>query len=344
MTAQQNHRAISFQRNESLENLLNELNSNLEPANQQLLQGIDVSPENRFPIIFIFGAPRSGSTLLMQWLASTGLCAYPSNLLSRFYRVPLIGAKIQLLLTDPRYAFNDELFDLDVSTEFKSANGKTSGALSPHEFWYFWRRFGFNENYSFTPDEDLQASITQSAFSAELQGLAQIFRKPFALKAMIASQNIDLIKDVVERSICIWTRRQPEYNIQSLLEARRRQYGTIDTWYSYRINEFEQLDALEADRSVAGQVYYINKAIEKSFASLPDNRKLVVDYEKFCENPAQTYHSLCTLIEQHGTNCCHEYPGPTEFHAANQWHIPEYGRAEVLAAYESFLDDKGLDK
>ena len=101
---------------------------------------------------------------------------------------------------------------------------------------------------------------------------------------------------------------------------------------------------MEADRSVAGQVYYINKAIEKSFAALPDNRKLVVDYEKFCENPAQTYHSLCTLIEQHGTNCSHEYAGPRKFHAANQWHIPEYGRAEVLAAYESFLDDKGLDK
>ena len=55
----------------------------------------------RFSKVFVVGALRSGTTLFTQWLATTGLTAYPTNLLSRFYGAPLVGAKIQQLLTDP---------------------------------------------------------------------------------------------------------------------------------------------------------------------------------------------------------------------------------------------------
>ena len=37
-------------------------------------------------VVLVVGGPRSGSTVMMQWLASSGVFAYPSNLLSRFYR------------------------------------------------------------------------------------------------------------------------------------------------------------------------------------------------------------------------------------------------------------------
>ena len=127
-------RQAEFQRNENLERLLKEINSILEAAEDTILIHYRMP---KYPVIFVVGAPRCGSTLVMQWLARTGKFAYPSNLLSRFYGAPYIGAKIQKLITDPEYDFNNELFDFDNEISFESNLGKTKGALEPNEFWYF---------------------------------------------------------------------------------------------------------------------------------------------------------------------------------------------------------------
>jgi len=133
-----NGRLESYQRNKMLETLLTELNELLRPAQSRVVKCFK---KPRYPVLFVSGGPRTGTTLMMQWLASTGLFAYPSNLLSRFYAAPHIGAKIQLMLTDPEYAFRDETNEFTQKISFKSDLGKTSGVLSPNEFWYFWRRF-----------------------------------------------------------------------------------------------------------------------------------------------------------------------------------------------------------
>src|SRR4249919_71291 len=130
-------RSAPMQRNPALERLLAELNDAL-PAAQAVLS---VDTEDRHAKVFLLGAMRSGTTLYMQWLASTGQFAYPSNLLSRFYGAPLVGAKLQQLLTDPAYNFRNEILDFNAPLDFRSENGKTTGALAPNEFWYFWRRF-----------------------------------------------------------------------------------------------------------------------------------------------------------------------------------------------------------
>jgi len=130
-------RLSSFERNQTLESLLTEINTDLWTVEKQLL----TQKKTNYPVIFIVGPHRSGSTLMMQWLASSGLFSYPSNLLSRFYHAPIMGAKLQLLLADERYNFRDELKDFSSEIDFNSDNGKTKGALAPNEFWYFWRRF-----------------------------------------------------------------------------------------------------------------------------------------------------------------------------------------------------------
>lgn len=330
-------RTSAFQRNENLERLLQELNIALESSNQGLLS-TKIDSERSLPIVFIFGVPRSGSTLFLQWLAATGLCAYPSNLLSRFFRTPLIGAKIQQLLTDPDYAFRDELFDLQSSIDYVSENGKTRGALSPNEFWYFWRRFGFGENNNYVSNDELRLALAESSFNSELQGLTRIFNKPFALKAMIANQHIEILSEIFRESIFIWIKRSPEYNIQSLLEARRKQHGTLDKWYSFQIEEYPELVSLEPHRSVAGQIFYTNKAIKNSFESLPDQRKIIIDYEAFCEDPGHFYRILNSQLSKQGFVPVDLYPGPKKFDITNQWRIPEYTRAEALTAYNIFLD------
>ena len=84
-------RTETFSRNVRLEVLLKEINSSLWVAEKEILKE-DQATE--FPMLFVMGPMRSGTTLFMQWLANTGLVAYPTNLLSRFYQAPIIGAKI----------------------------------------------------------------------------------------------------------------------------------------------------------------------------------------------------------------------------------------------------------
>lgn len=123
-------RTKKFSRNTALEMLLQDINTRLALVEQQEMTQ-HAGKRMRHPVIFVMGPLRSGTTLFMQWLAQSGLFAYPTNLLSRFYGAPIIGAKIQQLLTDPRFNFRNELGDLTSSSDFCSANGKTKGSLSP---------------------------------------------------------------------------------------------------------------------------------------------------------------------------------------------------------------------
>jgi len=147
-----------------LEQLLSELNSVLSYTNTQFLA--DKSEKNSK--IFILGSLRSGSTLFTQWLASSGLVAYPTNLLSRFYGAPLVGAKIQQLLTDPRYNFRNEILDFNSEINFISDNGKTKGALAPNEFWYFWRRFLPFDQLDYLPGPELKEKGDLAGFRDEI--------------------------------------------------------------------------------------------------------------------------------------------------------------------------------
>ena len=106
--SEQDRRTRQFSRVSDLERLLGELNANLSGANEKYLE----NAQERFSKIFVMGPLRSGTTLFTQWLANTGLAAYPTNMLSRFFGAPLVGAKIQQLLTDPRYNFRLSLIHI----------------------------------------------------------------------------------------------------------------------------------------------------------------------------------------------------------------------------------------
>jgi hypothetical protein len=188
--------------------MLSDLNGTLKCAEEQLLANATTLGQE-FPIIFVMGPLRSGTTLFTQWLANTGAVAYPTNLLSRFYGAPAIGAQVQLLLTDPRFNFRNEILDFNSAVSFESENGKTRGALAPNEFWYFWRRFLPFGELDWLSDEELLRVVDQKKLVAELTTLTRVFGKPFALKGMILNYNIPFLDAIFEKAIFIQLRRDP---------------------------------------------------------------------------------------------------------------------------------------
>jgi hypothetical protein len=321
-----------------LEALLKDLNDNLANANEKYLE----DSAERFSKIFVMGPLRSGSTLFTQWLASSGLVAYPTNLLSRFFGAPLVGAKIQQLLTDPQYNFRNEILDFNSEINFSSDNGKTKGALAPNEFWYFWRRFLSFDELDYMPPDELRQKANLAGFRDELNALANIFEKPFAMKAMIMNQSIPDLAEQFEKSLFIWIRRDPIFNIQSALEARKRQFGDIQTWYSFKIKEYPELKDLDPLESVAGQIAAINHSVEQGIAGLPEHKKLVVQYEDFCQRPEYYYNEISRrLVEQAGVYAVPEYSGEAEFSSTNQWKLAEYSQADAEQVHQQISGQQG---
>lgn len=285
-------RTTTFRRNELLEKLLPELNADLQPAEAQLILRYQQSLKMPYPLILVMGPLRSGTTLFTQWLANTGLVAYPTNLLSRFYHAPIVGAKIQLLLTDPRYNFRDELGEFAQQAEYRSENGKTKGVLAPNEFWYFWRRFLAEPERDVWSDDELRQGMDTKIMLAELAGTMDVFQKPFAAKGMLFNYNIPFLDAVFNKVLFVQLRRDPVANVVSVLEARKRQLGSESAWYSFRIPEYEQLKDRDPITQAAGQVHFIDQAVTRGLAGVDASRKMVVRYEDFCHDPRSVFGEL----------------------------------------------------
>lgn len=303
-------RTETFQRNIALELLLTSLNNSLEVAERHMLENNE-SLEPDYPLIFVMGPLRSGTTLFMQWLATSGVVAYPTNLMSRFYKAPAIGANIQQLLTDQRYNFRNEFADIKTSFKFESENGKTNGVLAPNEFWYFWRRFLNFQELDWLPDEELFRTVDQTMLVKELIALTRIFQKPFALKAMILNYNIPFLNRLFDNALFVQLQRDYVTNAASVLQARERQLGSRDNWYSFKIPEYEELRKLDPISQAVGQVMAIDSAVSKGIATLAPSRKLVVPYEAFCEDPAKFYTQILDKLDIDIKQ--HPYSGPERF-------------------------------
>ena len=325
-------RQETFSRNENLEQLLKEINNSiLGPIEEEILEGYRIP---KYPIVLIMGCARSGTTLMIQWLANTGRFAYPTNLLSRFYRAPYIGAKIQQLLTDPKFDFNQEILDFNSEICFVSNVGKTKGALAPNGFWYFWRRFFPDDELSLTEEVD------DARLVAELAAVEAVFGKPFVLKGMVVNWNIPYLSSILEKVLFIFTERHPFYNIQSLLETRVKYFGDRKAWYSFKPKEYDMLKDLDPFKQVAGQVYFTNRAIEEGLKQVDAARGLRVSYEEFCTAPERVFNQITEKFSQQGYRVNWSYTGPEQFQSTNQVRLPRGDCKRIIDAYKGF---SGMD-
>ena len=295
-----------FLRNDLLEELLAELAEDLRIAERALLKRRN---ELLHPLILVMGPPRCGSTLFMQWLANSELVAYPTNLLARFYYAPIIGAKIQLLLTDPKYEFRDELKEFKKEIDYRSENGKTQGILAPNEFWYFWRRFLKDSRRDIWTDEELRETMDVKTMLGELAGVTEVMNKPFVMKGMLFNYNISFLDSVIDKVVFIQLKRNLESNAESVLDARKRQFGDVKSWYSFEIPEKEALLDLDPATQVRKQVMAIDRAVDLGVGMVEVSRKLVIHYEDFCSRPRFYFELLAKMLGRESL----PYKGPERF-------------------------------
>jgi hypothetical protein len=328
------NRTPQYTRNAKLEQLLTELKSLLEPVDGQVSQKFD---RPQWPPLFLVGSPRSGTTFIYQLLNATGQFAVPTNLLSRFYYAPYLGAKIQQLLTDKTYDYGDEMGDYGGHEPFKSNLGKTLGPLAPSEFTHFWRRFipNYDPQYLSPSEESL---IDGAGLCSGLAAIESVMQRPLALKAFIIQYNLPKLHEILEGGIFLRLHRDVTYIMQSLYEARLAFYKTLDIWWSVKPREYSELKLMDPYRQIAGQVFFTEQALERGMAKIPPEIQLSVQYEEVCQDPMGFYRQVKEKYRNAGLELPSEVVLPTAFSPANKNRIPDAELQKLVDAYDSFSE------
>ena len=314
------------QDNPKLSSLLLHLESLLKPIQKEIEKNEKPKPE--LPIICIVSTSRSGTTLLLQTLASVDGLAYPSNFLTRFAYAPYIGALLEQLLFDVESDFHGDFSDLhdffnlhkhiskDAAT-YSSDIGKTKGILAPNEFQHFFRHYLPKTVIECLTPQELQ----QVDIDGMLRGLASIEmvkKKPFVTKATLLAQNISYFAKHLDTAIFLYIYREPADIMYSLLEGRRRMFDNEAGWIGRRPPEYVWLKDENPYIQIAGQVFFIQKNIEKSLCDLPASRSLSVTYKQLCNNPQKVVQQVEGACAAKGYVSKFTYNGPVSFQLSNK--------------------------
>lgn len=320
-------RTAQFARDDRLTAVLSELNGMLQNMERPL------AAKPQFPIVFIVGCPRSGTTLMMQWLASLGVFAYPSNLVARFYGNPYVGVRIQQALHT--YDSKKQIFPhSEVDGEFSSSYGHTVGALAPSEFWYFWRRFFHFGDIQKLDDIESNRHDLQG-FAQELALMEQAFAMPLAMKAMIVNWHLPELYQLFDRCLFIDVSRDARDNAESLYCSRKNFFGDYSKWYSFKPPEYTWLKEVTPLQQVAGQVFFTRRAVDSGLAQIPSTSVLRVSHEEFCESPAVVYSALAEKLQHLGCEMP-TYPGQQQFKKSSVSRL-QLSERETISQYLAYL-------
>ncbi len=219
--------------------------------------------------IFIVGAPRSGTTILSQVLASAMDVGYVDNLMASFWRSPVFGALLsKKLITDKELGHS-------------SSYGQTNSISDIHEFGGFWR-----EALSYDDMEQKQThEISWDKLINTLENISSAMGKPMLYKVFQLYWHLSKFHSITPKSKWIWIERDIDTNAKSLLKLREAKTGSVNNWVSAKPLISEMFDDKSPETQVVSQVIGINKWIESELSKIDDQSWLKVNYESFTLNP-----------------------------------------------------------
>jgi len=300
----------------ALDGLIDELAVLLTPAEELALTR---APRRAALMVFVVGAPLGGATLAMQWLAASGAFGYPTNLLARFAHAPLVGARIQRLLLDPRRARGGDLADLlPAPVGFVSSLDGTSGALAPNEFTAFWERY--IPGHDAEPLGARAATLDAAGLGRTLTALACEDGRPFALQAERVQYDLEHFARALPGAFFLHVVSDEVDNACALLDARKKLHGSHERWHGARPSEYWELVALPPVEQVAGQVLYTHRTLRSARAALAEERSLEVRVSDLRAAPRLVFSRLMERLAAFAGNAglqwdaarSGEYRGPEE--------------------------------
>lgn len=282
------------------ENFLQNVNKNLLGLERSLYRNVDI----QYPFLFIFGLPRSGTTLLSQLLAHSLDVGFINNFMARFWISPVCGIRLA------KSILKHETF-----RGFKSDYGATLDLSDIHEFGYFWRKWLKKETLESVKNAPLNESeIDWDGLKHVLANIQLEFAKPMIFKNIYGSYHLQKMKEVLGQVLYVYIERDPLDTAVSILNARKKYYHDLNKWWSYAPPEVMDLIKMDYWHQITGQIHYLKKFYYSEMDKLDDSLVVRIKYKELCHQPKM----ILNRIRERSNNLYGNYPGivsnpPEEF-------------------------------
>jgi len=230
----------------------------------------------KYPTIFVFGLPRSGTTLLYQLISYSLDLGYVNNLIARFWLAPLHGIMLsKAVLGDAR------------DGSFVSDYGKSINIAGPHEFSYFWMHWlgirSIDEMLLFGSN---RKDINWKRLKSVISCMQDIFEKGMVFKNNYVANLLKNFSTNFDMPIFIYIERDVRDVALSILKARKSYYDNLDAWWGTYPPEYHSLKTLPFHQQIAGQVTGLIRVYEKQIELIHEDSILRVNYDELCQSPA----------------------------------------------------------
>lgn len=222
----------------------------------------------RLPLIFVCGAPRTGSTFFTQVLINNLPVNFLNNLTSIFPLSPLTANRLFGRFLMPGIL------------TYASYYGKSVNFSGPNDALYIWDRW-FGEDRAVIPT-GLSPADRENMIRF-FGAWEQFFQKPLINKNNSLNTYANLVAEVFENACFICMTRDPLYLAQSLLNARMDIHGNIHT--PYGIDSPHHAHPDNYIESVCEQVLFYEQVTKEQQAIIGEDRFWIVQYEEFCRHP-----------------------------------------------------------
>jgi hypothetical protein len=246
-------------------------------------RSIAAGRQSDLPLIFVVGAPRSGTSLIYQVLAHCLDVSYFTNVDAMFRRSPITAARVFGSRSRRR------------SARFRSFFGQTAGLTAPNDGFHVWNRFLGTDRYA-TPARLSDPVSRQMAtfFNAWLS----TFGKPLLNKNNRNTDGVELLASHLPNAYWIAVRRDPFFVAQSLILARAEVQGSKNVGWGLRSRSSQSSDPLGYVDDVCDQITEIDKKLAQATSALDPGRIQEIRYEDFCRNPTEHVQRLLQWVPQ----------------------------------------------
>ena len=282
---------------------------------------------NKYPPVFIIGAPRSGSTLLYKVLTEKFNLSYISNFTAIFYKIPILSS------------WAARKFAIKASVgHYNFSYGNIKGIGSPSECGKFWYRWFPKGKHVYVPPAQTSDKILQELRN-EIGGTSYISKAPMIFKNLYNSMRIAPILEAIPEACFIVCRRKLTENALSILQSRINNLNDKNKWWSLPPKEVDTLLKRNYSEQVVGQVYYIYKQIEEDKKRFGETRFLEISYEIFCHDVQGTLNKIVDFLSQNQCAIKNKGKVPNSFQTKKVEGIIREDRININSAIKLFFKD-----
>jgi hypothetical protein len=274
-------RASEYKKEESVENYLRFINKELSEI-EAYQNGLE-----ELPLIFIFGLPRSGTTLTYQLVANGMDLGYINNLMARFWLAPQTGIMLSKSILKEKKDFS-----------FQSDYGKSVTIEGVHEFAYFWQHWlHMNKIDDMLDFSGFKTNIDEKELRKIILNMQHTFGKGMVFKTNYVANLLNQFAAIFKNALFIYVKRDINDVARSILKARKDYFNDIAEWWATYCPSYNEISSSSYDIQIARQVVELEKVYDHKIQELSKERYIIIDYDKLCSNPQKFLYEVQTKVK-----------------------------------------------